>query len=87
MRLRKALSVSAVVLAGWPLPLGVGYALLRRWVRFGAAVGLHLLGPMVVAWIFGRAAVAPYLAALWVAVVADTWRLVVIDWRTNLSGA
>lgn len=66
----------AALFAFWPAPLGTGYLFLKRWGRFLVAfLGLQMVGLSVVRMTFGSDAGLYFAAAIYVAVIADTWRL------------
>jgi hypothetical protein len=86
MSRRECLVIAALALAWWPLPLGMGYLLLRRWARFVITLVVWLFGMQLVGAVLGTAAEPPVLGIIWLVAYVDIVRLAVREWRL-LSGA
>ena len=82
MALRRSVAVVAGVLAGWPLPLGVGYLLLRQWARFVVALLLQCFVAALVGLSLGPESRNIFLVGLWFVVLVDTLRLAVAEWKS-----
>lgn len=68
----------ALALNLWPLPLGLGYAYLRRWDRLVVSVlGLQIMGVTLLKFVFGSGSI-PYncgLLAMWGWALYDVYQL------------
>ena len=76
MKRERTLVILACILCWWPLPVGVGYLLLRRWWRFAVAfLGLQIVALTVVRMALGHQAVRLFSAVVLGAIIVDTLRL------------
>ena len=75
MKLRRNLALAAAALSWWLLPLGLGYLLLRKWLRFILVFAAQCFVPIPIRHTLGTEAANWIMAALWLAVLVDIVRL------------